>query len=179
MHLCTSVPADPVSHRPAYMRNSPASGWPGRVPPPPPPPQRSLPGANIFGTPMSNRPDARLPLQPHRSPYNLLAPEAGLRGVPDRGDLGALAALPAPAGGAAEAANNPMSHQMPGSAGLGTALSYASSYLMDANLGLDARPQAALDSQLTPLSTAAGKALQADLLKCSPKVFFRSLVTSR
>ncbi len=171
MHLCTSVPADPVSHRPPHMRNSPASGWPGRVPPPPPPPpQRLLPGADIFGAPMTNRPDARLPLQPHRPPYNLLAPEAGLRGVPDRGDPGALAALPAPAGGAAEAATNPMNHPMPGSAGLGTALSYASSYLMNANLGLDARPQTALDSLLlAPLSTAAGKALQADILPCAPQ----------
>ena len=135
------------------MRNSPASGWRGgRVPPPPPPPQR--PPACL---PMINRPDARLPLQPHRAPYNALAQERGAQG----GEPDLLDGLSAPsivlttgASGAAEA----MTHPMPGSTGLGSALSYASSYLLDANLGLDAGPRTALDSlPLAPLSAAAGE----------------------
>lgn len=138
------------------MRNSPASGWRGcRVPPPPPPPQR--PPAVSFGLPMINRPDAHLPLQPHRTPYNAPAQERGAQG----GEPDLLDGLSAPsimlttgASGAAEA----MTHPMPGSAGLGSALSYASSYLLDANLGLDAGPRTALDSlPLAPLSAAAGE----------------------
>lgn len=106
---------------------------------------------------MINRPDARLPLQPHRAPYNALAQERG----PQGGEPDLLDGLSAPsivlttgASGAAEA----MTHPMPGSTGLGSALSYASSYLLDANLGLDAGPRTALDSlPLAPLSAAAGE----------------------
>ncbi len=161
----TPMAAGPVSNRPQHMRNSPASGWTRAPPqtPPPPPPQRPA-GAGALGQPLANR-DARLPLQPFRAPYNPLGKEGAALGdlMADPPLAPELARprpphIPGPSRDAmlVEMAL-PMTHPMPGSMGFGSALSYASSYLMDANLGLSNGPQTVLNTlQLGSLSTDLG-----------------------
>ncbi|CAL8465762.1 g5298 [Coccomyxa elongata] len=154
----------PVSNRPPHMRNSPASGWTRAPPPPPPPPPQRPAGAGALGQPLANR-DARLPLQPFRAPYNPQGKEGAALGDPmAEPPLAPELACPRPLqiprpsrdAMSVEMAL-PMTHPMPGSMGFGSALSYASSYLMDANLGLNNGPQTVLDTlQLGSLSTDLG-----------------------
>lgn len=158
------VAAGPVSHRPPHMRNSPASGWTRAPPPPPPPPLHRPAGAGALGQPSASC-NARLPLQPFRAPYNSLGKEGAALGDPMANPPLApelsrpwppRLSGPSPDVGEPEMAL-PMTHPMPGSMGLGSALSYASSYLMDANLGLSTGPQTVLDTlQLGSLSTDLG-----------------------
>lgn len=146
------------------MRNSPAFGWTRAPQPPPPPPLHRPAGPGALGQPLANR-NGRLPLQPFRVPYNPLGKERAALGDPIA-DPPLAPELPRPrppqvSGPSLDAVPVemalPMTHPMPGSMGLGSALSYASSYLMDANLGLSNGPQTVLDTlQLGNLSTDLG-----------------------
>ena len=148
------------------MRNSPVSGWtrnPPPPPPPPPPPHR-LAGAVALGQ-SSAKSDARLPLQSFRAPHNSVCKEGVALGDLMPGPPLALEVArswpPQVSGPSRDVVAPemalPMTHPMPGSMGLGSALSYASSYLMDANLGLSNGPQTVLDTlQLESLPTGLG-----------------------
>lgn len=133
------------------MRNSPAPGWPGRQGPPgalPPPPPRGAGGRQT---------------DPHRlPPQDPLAVEGGrhlgehLGNALNPSDLAYWNAV-----GGLDLGTSPESNLIPGSGALGSAQSYASSYLLDANLGLDSGPQTALDcTRAAPLSAAAGEDVQ-------------------
>lgn len=161
--IYTPMAAGPVSHRLPHMRNNPASGWTRAIPPPPPPPPQPA-GVGALGQPLANH-DARLPLQPFHAPYNPLGKEGAALGDPMADPpLAPELARPRPPqvpGSSLVAVSVemalPMTHPMPGSMGLGSALSYASSYLMDANLGLSNGPPTVLDTlQLGSLSTDLG-----------------------